>query len=452
MRDPAHSLGGGAPASADPRELLAAGPMGRAQVAVIAITIVLCALDGFDVLSIGFAAPGIAREWGIDLAALGVVLSMELIGMVIGSLCVGALSDRAGRRGTMLGCLVVMAIGMAMASRVGSVTALSAWRVVTGLGVGGMIPTLNAVATEFASARRRDLSVALMSCGYPVGVIVGGSIAAMLLRDGNWRHVFALGAITTAALIPLVARAVPESVSWLCQRQPARALERVNRSLARLGYAPIAQLPRAAVASRVPLAEIFGPGLRAVTLLTTLAYFLHITTYYFVLKWVPKLVVDMGYSQAAAASVLVWANVGSVCGGSLVGLLSRRARVKSLTMGFMVAAATMVAAFGQGWASLLQLSLVCGLTGFCAHGGVVGLFAILARCFPTATRATGTGFAIGIGRGGAVVTLIISGFLMRAGLGLALIALLMGMGSLLAALALAMVRSESLRSTAPPPP
>src|SRR5262249_29408940 len=159
--------------------------MHPSQVAVVAITIVLCALDGFDVLSIGFATPGIAREWGIDRAALGIVLSMELIGMVIGSLFVGALADRAGRRGTMLACLAIMAFGMAMASGVGSVEALSAWRVVTGIGVGGMIPTLNAVATEFASARRRDLSVSLMSCGYPVGVIVGGSISALLLRGGE---------------------------------------------------------------------------------------------------------------------------------------------------------------------------------------------------------------------------------------------------------------------------
>ena len=125
--------------------------MSAAQVAVVAVTIGLCALDGFDVLSISFAAPGIAREWGIDKAALGIVLSMELIGMVIGSLFVGALSDRSGRRNTMLGCLVVMALGMVMVSGVRSVAALSAWRVVTGLGVGGMIPTLNAVATEFSS-------------------------------------------------------------------------------------------------------------------------------------------------------------------------------------------------------------------------------------------------------------------------------------------------------------
>jgi MFS family permease len=139
-----------------------------------------------------------------------------------------------------------------------------------------------------------------------------------------------------------------------------------------------------------------------------------------------------------------------VTGGALVGLLSRRVGVKSLTMGFMVAAALMVTVFGLGWPKLLQLSVVCALTGFCAHGAVVGLFAILARCFPTPTRATGTGFAIGVGRGGAVVALIVSGFLLRAGFGLPLIALTMGMGSLLAALALALLRSEYLRRAATP--
>jgi len=225
----------------------------------------------------------------------------------------------------------------------------------------------------------------------------------------------------------------------------------VNRSLARLGQAPVAQLPPAVPASRAPMAAIFAPGLRATTLLVTLAYFLHITTYYFVLKWVPKLVVDMGYTAAAGAGVLVWANVGSVCGGSLVGLLSRRVSIKTLTIGSMLAAALMVTLFGQGWGSLAQLSLVCAFTGFCAHGGVVGLFALLARGFPTATRATGTGFAIGVGRGGAVVALIVSGFLMRAGLGLPLIALLMGSGSLLAALALALLRSQRLRGVDSPP-
>jgi len=416
--------------------------MSVAQVVVVAIAIGLCALDGFDVLAISFAAPGIAREWGIDRAALGVVLSMELIGMMLGSVLVGAVADRSGRRSTVLGCLMVMALGMAMTSGVRSIVALCAWRVVTGLGVGGMIPTLNALATEFSSARRRDLCVALMSSGYPLGVIIGGSVAALLLRSSDWRAVFGFGALVTAAMIPLLLWRVPESVSWLCQRQPRHALQRLNRTLTRLGYATVAALPLATPTRRAPLSAIFGRELRVTTLLTTLTYFLQITTFYFVVKWVPKLVVDLGFAAASAAGVLVWANVGGAAGGAVLGLLAPRAGVKALTITLMLASALMLAVFGAGWTSLPQLSLVCALTGFCTNGAVVGLFAILARCYPTATRATGTGFAIGVGRGGAVLAPIVGGLLFRAGHSLQFVALVMGMGSLLAAVALALLRVE----------
>src|ERR1700729_2323650 len=116
----------------DPRELLATSPMSRMQMLVIAITLGLTALDGFDILSISFASPGIAREWGIDRAALGVVLSMELIGMGAGSIFLGGVADKIGRRRTLLGCLVVMSIGMLMATQARNVYSLSIWRVITG--------------------------------------------------------------------------------------------------------------------------------------------------------------------------------------------------------------------------------------------------------------------------------------------------------------------------------
>ena len=112
-----------AAAPVDPRTLLAAGPMSRTQVAVVAITVGLCALDGFDVLSISFASPGIAAEWGIDRAALSVVLSMELFGMAVGALALGSLADRMGRRPTMLVCLVLMTIGMFMVTGVKQIAA-----------------------------------------------------------------------------------------------------------------------------------------------------------------------------------------------------------------------------------------------------------------------------------------------------------------------------------------
>src|SRR3974390_446784 len=157
----------------DPRQSLGSSPMSTVQRVVIAVTVGLNALDGFDVLAISFASPGIAREWGIDRAALGVVLSMELLGMGLGSILLGGVADKMGRRRTLLGCLIVMTLGMVMATQAKNVYFLSSWRVITGLGIGGMLATINAVAAEFSNSRRRALCVSLMAIGYPVGAVVG---------------------------------------------------------------------------------------------------------------------------------------------------------------------------------------------------------------------------------------------------------------------------------------
>src|SRR5256714_8396121 len=115
----------------DPRAILNESPMSSAQLIAVIITIALNGLDGFDVLSISFASPGIAAEWGIDRAALGIVLSMELIGMALGSIVLGGVADRIGRRPTMLGCLVLMTAGMFMVTTVKQIPALEVWRFTT---------------------------------------------------------------------------------------------------------------------------------------------------------------------------------------------------------------------------------------------------------------------------------------------------------------------------------
>ena len=420
----------------DPRLTLGRAPMSRLQILVVIITIGLNALDGFDVLSISFASPGIAKNWGIDRAVLGVVLSMELIGMGLGSVLLGGLADKVGRRRTLIGCLCVMTTGMYMATRATGVRDLSVWRVITGLGIGGMLAAINAVAAEFSNDKRRSLNVSLMAVGYPVGAVIGGSIAAIILRSHEWPAVFMFGAIVTAFFIPLVALCVPESIPWLCRKQPPGALIAVNRSLSRMGQGEIATLPD--LESQIPSrsANIFSVDLLQVTILVTAAYFLHITSFYFLLKWVPKIVVDMGFTPASAAGVLVWANVGGASGGIVLGLLSQRFGLKALTMLVLVMSTIMLAVFGTGQATLVQLSLICAITGFFTNAGVVGLYGIFAQVFPTHARATGTGFAVGIGRGGAMLAPIIAGYLFHVGYHLQFVATVMGAGSLAAALAL----------------
>jgi benzoate transport len=418
----------------DPRQLISSAPMSRLQIIAVAMTFVLNALDGFDVLSISFASPGIALEWGINRAALGIVLSMELIGMAMGSAFLGGVADRFGRRETMLGCLVAMAGGMFMATTVTGLVDLSVWRVITGLGIGGMLATINATAAEFSNERRKYLCVSLMAIGYPVGVVFGGTIAAQLLDTYDWRSVFYLGSTMTAVCIPLVYLLIPESVHWLAYKQPEGALERINRTLKRMGHAAISALP--AMTSRPPgrrVSDIFSPALLATTVILTLAYFLHVTTFYFIIKWVPKIVVDMGFMASSAASVLVWANVGGATGGAVLGLLTLRYNVKGLTVAVLALSTVMIVIFGHTPPDLGKLSLICAAAGFCTNAGIVGLYAIFAHAYPTHVRASGTGFAVGMGRGGSVLAPIIAGFLFEAGVTLPTVSILMGLGSTLAA-------------------
>ena len=418
--------------------------MSRMQVIAVAVTFVLNALDGFDVLSISFASPGIATEWGIDRAALGIVLSMELFGMAAGSIFLGGVADRIGRRKTMLGCLGCMTVGMFMVPTVSSLVELSVWRVLTGIGIGGMLATINATAAEFSNQKRKHLCVSLMAIGYPIGVVFGGTIAAQLLKTQDWRSVFYLGGVMTAACLPLVYFLIPESVHWLTRKQPDGALERINRTLKRMGHAAVDGLPDvSAETTKRSVSEIFSSTLIATTIILTAAYFLHITTFYFIIKWVPKIIVDMGFAASSAAGVLVWTNVGGATGGALLGLLTLRYNVKALTIFVLAMSTVMIVMFGRTPADLGRLSLICAAAGFFTNAGIVGMYAIFAHAYPTQVRASGTGFAIGVGRGRAVVAPIIAGFLFEAGIELPSVAVLMALGSTIAAIGLWFLKIQS---------
>jgi MFS family permease len=363
------------------------------------------------------------------------------MGMALGSVLLGGVADKIGRRPTMLGCLVLMTIGMFMVTTVKQLPELEVWRLMTGLGIGGLLATSNAVAAEFSSLRRRNLSVSLMAIGYPVGAVLGGLIVKELLRDHDWRSVFYFGAAITAVFIPLVFLVVPESVPWLAQKQPEGALKRINRAMVRMGHAAIAAMPAiSAEAKKRSVRDIFAPELIATTVLSALAYFFHIITFYFLLKWIPKIVVDMHFTPSEGAGVVIWANVGGALGGAMFGLLSQRVGLKPLTISVMLLSAVMVVLFGRTAPDLTELSLLCAAAGFCTNAAIVGLYAIFAQVFPTHVRATGTGFAIGVGRGGSVLAPITAGYLFKWGYSLPTVAVYMAMGSLVAAGVLALLK------------
>ena len=399
------------------------------------------ALDGFDVLSSAFAAPGISREWGIPRDALGVVLSAELVGMGFGSVLLGGFADRAGRKPAMLACLVVMTAGMYMAHAASGVTELTIWRFITGLGIGGMLAATNAVTAESSSRAGRSLAMALYVIGYPLGAVIGGFVAqGWLLVHFDWRAVFMFGAVVTALMIPLVMLLVPETPAFFAARRPAGAVEKINRSLAAFRQPQIEALPpQAAKADRPKVTDILAkPRLRVVTLLLAFGYMFHTITFYFILKWSPQIVADFGYTPAQAASVLTWANIGGATGGLLFGLLMRKWDIKTPTIVMLLLGAVAVAAFGFPRDSLWGWRMATFTTGFFTNAAIVGFYAALARGFPAHARATGTGLVLGVGRFGAAGSPILAGLLFTT-LGkdhLLIVSIIMGLGSIAAAVML----------------
>jgi len=429
----------------NPGSLIDNSPMAWMQIIVVMMCILLNALDGFDVLSIAFASPGIAQEFGINRAVLGVVLSMELMGMAVGSVILGNVADKIGRRPIILFCLAVMAMGMYFASGAQSVNELSFHRFYTGLAIGGMLATTNAMVAEFSNRRHRSLCVMLMAGGYPLGVVIGGTIASGLLAHDSWRAIFEFGAIATIAFFPLVWFLVPESVAYHTIQRGTDSLVKINSSLKKMGKEPIAALPDVTDKPKTSLLELFKPAMLRTTIVLTVAYFMHIMTLYFLLKWTPKIVVDMGYSASSAGGVLVWANLGMLTGSILFGLLSSRFATRNLMFVALVMSSIMIYVFGKGYSELDQLSAVAYIAGFFINGGVVGLYALFADHYPDNLRASGTGFSIGLGRGGAAASPIIAGILFTAGYGLSLVATFMAFGSVVAAIVLVFLKVRAFQ-------
>jgi benzoate transport len=430
----------------DPREIIDRSAMTTAQFVVVALTVFMNGIDGFDVLSIAFSSPGIAREWGIAQTALGVVLSMELIGMAIGSVLLGGVADKIGRRPTLLGCVIVMVIGMLGATTAGSPVQLSMWRVFTGLGIGGMLSSINAVVAEFSNKRWRSMCISIMVIGYPLGGTFGGMIASRLLATHEWRAVFYLGAAGTALLLPAVFFLMPESIHWLTRKQPQNALHRINSALAKIGHEGVTSLPEVLAEDRKKsVADIFSPALATMTIMVTAAYFFHIVTFYFLLKWTPKIVADMGFPPSAAGGILTWANFGGALGGAAFGLLTARVGLRQLSIGILLLTTVGIIIFGNTPKDLGTMAYLAAIAGFFGNAGVSGLYSIAAYAFPTHVRATGTGFVIGVGRGGAVLAPILAGYLLETGFTLPTVAVVMGMGSLCGAIVLMFVRLDSER-------
>ncbi|EHP42394.1 major facilitator superfamily MFS_1 [Cupriavidus basilensis OR16] len=402
----------------DIRETINQGEMSRFQILAVTICIVLNMLDGFDVLAMAFTASHISADWHLSGKEIGVLLSAGLFGMAAGSLFLAPWADRLGRRPVILLCLVTISAGMLCSAFAQGVTQLAAMRAITGLGIGGMLASINVITGEYASDKWRSTAIVLQATGYPVGATIGGAIAGVLLMHYGWRSVFVFGGLVTLAMIPAVLARLPESLDFLIAKRPAGALDKLNKLLAGMGRERIADMPARAAGQTLAqggVRSLFGGRLAMQTLMIWTSFFLVMFSFYFVLSWTPKLLVAAGMSAQQGITGGVLLNVGGIVGGTLFGFLAARIGLKPLLWSCFVLTALLLVAFGM-YANTLSVAFVLALfIGGGIFGCMVGLYAYAPILYPAQNRTTGMGWSIGMGRFGAVLAPLVAGALVDAG-------------------------------------
>jgi benzoate transport len=405
----------------DLRQRIDASPMSPFQWTVIALCVLLNCLDGFDVMAMAFTAAPVSEEFGLTGSELGLLLSAGLVGMAIGSLVLAPFADRVGRRPMILTCLALASGGMLLGALSPSALALGATRVVTGLGVGGILACTNVIASEYSSARRRGLAIGVYTAGYGIGATLGGLAAATLQDQVGWRSVFVVGGVATAAALVLLAALLPESVDFLLAKRPADLLERLNRIAVRIRQPEVtpsdlgSQHAVPAVAStRAHPGLLLSSGLRLPTLLVWVAFFATMYGFYFVNSWTPQLLVTAGLSEQQGVTGGLALAIGGTIGSVLYGIVATRSDHRRVLIGFTLLAALAMIVFIISTAAL-ALALAIGVAvGALINGCIAGLYTVTPELYAANLRSTGMGWAIGIGRIGAILAPLATGRLLDA--------------------------------------
>jgi len=389
-------------------------PVGGFQIKLLLTCAAVLFLDGFDTQAIGYVAPALAKEWGLTKAALGPVFSAGLFGLMIGALLFGPLADRIGRKKIIIFSTLAFGIGTLATAFIQDVNSLLAIRFLTGLGLGGAMPNAIAMTSEFNPRRRRATMVMIMFCGFSVGAALGGFLAAGLIPQFGWRSVFVVGGLVPLLLVPVLALRLPESVRFLVLT--GRAPQQVAQLLGWISpKASFTAATRFVVhepeLAGIPVLHLFRGGRTLVTLLLWVVFFMSLLDLYFLSNWLPTVLNDLGASVSAAAAIGSMLQVGGIVGTFALGSIIDRFSFRALALVYFVAVFA-VGAIGHLGHSVILVTLAIFAAGFCIVGGQIAANALAAAFYPTAVRATGVGWALGIGRVGSIVGPLVGGVLL----------------------------------------
>ncbi|NUL44204.1 MFS transporter [Cellulosimicrobium funkei] len=395
---------------------------------IIGICTFLNALDGYDVLAMAFTATPVTEEFGLSGSELGFLLSAGLLGMAVGSLTLGPVADRIGRRNMTIVAVVVNAAGLFLSATANSAWELGIWRIVTGLGIGGILVGTNVISSEYANRTRRGLAVSIYAAGYGVGASLGGTTAVWVMDQFGWRSVFTLGGALTVVALILVVALMPESAAYLYNRRPARALEKVNVIARKVGQPPVKALPEGTGQTNGPasgtdgasgaetgIGALFNRRNRSVTILVWVAFFAVMFGFYFVNSWTPRLLNESGLTVNQGVIAGIMLTIGGTIGSLLFGVLTSRWSTRATLFWFTIGAAAAIVLFISS-ASIVWAVFALGVVvGMLINGCIAGLYVLTPQSYAASVRSTGAGWAIGIGRAGAILAPMVTGGLLDVG-------------------------------------
>ncbi|GAB4012653.1 aromatic acid/H+ symport family MFS transporter [Spirosoma migulaei] len=433
------------PAPPDLKTLLDTQPMSSFQILMVAICFILNMNDGIDVLVVSFTGSEIVREWSLSKSELGYIFSAGLAGMTAGCFLLAPFGDKIGRRTMFIIALSLITTGMLLSSLVGAYYQLLLCRLITGLGIGGILPSLAAVAAEFSNNKRRDFSVGFVQAGWPIGAILAGFFTAWAIPLFGWRSAYLAAGLVSALMLLSIVLFMPESLAFLIGRQPKNALRQVNQLLTRMGQATISVLPPTATShAAVPISDLFTPEYRASTIRLWIGIFFGMMTLYTVMSWVPTLAKDAGMPFELATYIGTALNLGAFSGSLSFGLLAGRIGLRKLILLFMVIAFGSMVLYGNLSMTYWLMFMMTFFIGFFVQGGFNGFYPTTARVYPARMRTTGVGLAMGIGRFGAILGPTLFGMLSDAELSKSLLFVLFSAPLLVAGVMAFTIPSKNL--------
>lgn len=391
-----------------------AQPVGAFQVKLLLTCATVLFLDGFDTTAIGYVAPALAKELNLSRAALGPVFSAGLLGLMIGALLLGPLADRIGRRKIIIFSTLAFGIGTLITALVNDVGTLLVVRLLTGLGLGGAMPNTIALTSEFSPHRRRATMVMVMFVGFSIGAAMGGLLAAALIPQFGWRSVFVVGGAAPLLLAPILGWRLPESVRFLALtgRADARVAELLTSVNGSAGFASGTRfVVNEPTLKGMPVQHLFRDGRALATILLWVVFFMSLLEIYFMSNWLPTVMNDLGASISTAAVIGSMFQVGGVVGTFVLGHLIDRFSFRALALVYFIAVFA-VGAIGQLGHSATLVTIAIFVAGFCIVGGQIAANALAAGFYPTSVRATGVGWALGIGRIGSIIGPSVGGILL----------------------------------------